>query len=1482
MEVTENVLSWLRDSNVLQYPPSLQNSRYCIHEQDAQAFELGLRFVPLIKRIIKAINHSERLSTPYPEINSLKDANSTAAKLYNWNTLIKVLETIDISVDSDMKALIVAGDRAIVGEILKNMQKMESSSKPEHLSTEIPRKKYKKHKLLGEGALLLDELDSSMSLSESDSTLEFLILSFCKAFSINTKTSAGLLMQSGKFISQILGKGLKGKTPPVLNWYDLIISNAEKLVELIDKERAAGALQLVLGSIKGGLASKDFVVVQKCCECLVLVHGLLVRKDISPWDWFSAEVYAMAFRAYDLCKEDVTTYILKLLVAFGKDNLKDVFGQMLITNYPEPVQCFNVISSFWGYITEETQAYQNIQTQGLVDYWVEFGLREAESESNSITAGKVSALGFLCDVWCKFARYIEMHEDSANSILTVIKRACREKSRMLKVICYGRLFLLLSEFSKNKNSYAPIIYKTLTFALVENYSNDRVREFLLHNFLFVMEEIPGLPITVMLEPYIKQTQALPKPRYNTADFDFYVAAARHPKLTVKDAVLVADNLGKIYYSDTIFANSAEIPLVLIFGRFIESKPIQEYIVKFIQLGLKIIYSKLTPKPKIPVKENLTKEEHEEEKMLSYYKKLVFALTEKVIHLDNPEMNRDLKEVLVMGCLEVKNITGKAINGMKMVLDLLGDSSMMIEQYQGNGNGNGRVSLSSSGHSNSYTSSVVTYKDPTKRKLSVGSRTRDRALSDIEKVKQIRVQKEFQEKSRSETRKIEEEKKKISLRNQLQQRKILLGVESKLELTTPIVVKEATNVVEMPFYSIEEENKCDQDIIGNIAKKYARVFRSLFSHYASSGYKKENFNIKATFESILDKKTTVSEGEFVKLLRDHGVTNTLITTEEVRKVIAWVLQKLQTKSIEYDVYTQLLYYVSEFIYTRPPMSYNHFPSGVSIMALMENFKKSSAKIVPRYCYEEPDYGAGDREISKMLSLRLKTEPNLVLPEGYKKSTEKDVIISYTVPVSFPYPTSYKTSVEILDWITYSALNFHILSPIVSLCPITIVKGVLARPQIELEDKPKNKEMGVPVNRAAYKVQPLPAYMSFTPGIKLEVTKLSSNYSNELLLECARLLDDLIHTVDNKSFEVISRNPRAAGSIPNKVSQQKIVEENIAEAEKQKNEAKRKMRKQLVKEKLKEMRNLKEDREREEEESKIRERELEELKRKRNSETRSKEKGEIEKKIKEFKLQKEGEERNRLFADKDNQQRIEEKKKRDREEFLKAAKKKLLDTMMQKKEQKAKNTSDQEVKKKSVDDNKKGQRKLLITKLQRTKSVISQEKSQKEQVYIAMIDPGVNSVFSTYAPGLEVVFQYFCKLVPVSSMDTTLMSQAGFNKFATLFPLVPSLCTSDEAIRIYKGITKNKSTESGINSSEFREILVTIAISALRALETDTGKKLETYGELMQEMMEWIGMPKDSKKATEILKKLASRAPTLNPRDRKKNKNSLIRVISEEDN
>lgn len=37
-------------------------------------------------------------------------------------------------------------------------------------------------------------------------------------------------------------------------------------------------------------------------------------------------------------------------------------------------------------------------------------------------------------------------------------------------------------FSETKNNYAPIIYKTLTFSLIENHADMQMREFILKNF----------------------------------------------------------------------------------------------------------------------------------------------------------------------------------------------------------------------------------------------------------------------------------------------------------------------------------------------------------------------------------------------------------------------------------------------------------------------------------------------------------------------------------------------------------------------------------------------------------------------------------------------------------------------------------------------------------------------------------------------------------------------------------------------------------------------------------------------------------------------------------------------------------------------------------------------------------------------------------------------------------------------------------------
>ena len=83
MEVTEEIFNWLKQSNSLKHPVSNTNNKLSLSEADTSAFDFGINFVPLIKRLSKALNPTTRLSTPLFEINSITDTTSTAAKLYN-------------------------------------------------------------------------------------------------------------------------------------------------------------------------------------------------------------------------------------------------------------------------------------------------------------------------------------------------------------------------------------------------------------------------------------------------------------------------------------------------------------------------------------------------------------------------------------------------------------------------------------------------------------------------------------------------------------------------------------------------------------------------------------------------------------------------------------------------------------------------------------------------------------------------------------------------------------------------------------------------------------------------------------------------------------------------------------------------------------------------------------------------------------------------------------------------------------------------------------------------------------------------------------------------------------------------------------------------------------------------------------------------------------------------------------------------------
>lgn len=106
------------------------------------------------------------------------------------------------------------------------------------------------------------------------------------------------------------------------------------------------------------------------------------------------------------------------------------------------------------------------------------------------------------------------------------------------------LFSLLHHFSKTRNRYAPVIYKAMTFLLIECYDSNEMRQEILQHFIKFFSENPNVPPGILCEPLFEQIkinfekqQAQSQQvestnlQANIAEMDLFMRVAEHPKLT---------------------------------------------------------------------------------------------------------------------------------------------------------------------------------------------------------------------------------------------------------------------------------------------------------------------------------------------------------------------------------------------------------------------------------------------------------------------------------------------------------------------------------------------------------------------------------------------------------------------------------------------------------------------------------------------------------------------------------------------------------------------------------------------------------------------------------------------------------------------------------------------------------------------------------------------------------------------------------------
>jgi len=100
----------------------------------------------------------------------------------------------------------------------------------------------------------------------------------------------------------------------------------------------------------------------------------------------------------------------------------------------------------------------------------------AEYDGTNTLEERCLAVVFLVDIWVTKPDFIDGRNEMASNILTILKRSCRDKDKLLRIVSYEQIFRTFSVFAQLKISHAPVIYKSIAFLLVEYHMDIEARE----------------------------------------------------------------------------------------------------------------------------------------------------------------------------------------------------------------------------------------------------------------------------------------------------------------------------------------------------------------------------------------------------------------------------------------------------------------------------------------------------------------------------------------------------------------------------------------------------------------------------------------------------------------------------------------------------------------------------------------------------------------------------------------------------------------------------------------------------------------------------------------------------------------------------------------------------------------------------------------------------------------------------------------------
>ncbi|KAL4496244.1 hypothetical protein ABPG72_012981 [Tetrahymena utriculariae] len=902
MQVGEDIYNFLQVFNLINPTEGkkISEDRYSIGKNTTNQLENGQMFAKFIRQIAKIQAQAQkRPEQPFPDLDSLKEINSPAARLYNWNILQECFRRLQINLETETKSLIIAGDQDQLSDFIKDIIANVAIYMPEVFGKNKGKSKVKQNEYKDE--IDVTKVDINKDLTKCKSCLEFFVVLLSRHLSLPPQQTASLFTHNNKYLAHLFAKGVKGLFDPIIFFYQEVYQSIPLLLQLFLEDPTKKSMHFSMNCLKPGIVSKSFEVATWAARLFSKLALEFSESNLLTvsWDWFVGENGGLNTTLLGLKRHpDMKDLVVQILLQFARYNFVELFTIHMKKAQPDPKDLVGTYLVLLKSLTATPTACDEILNAGILDEWIDFALDGSTDEYKNTIDMRIVSLTLLVEVWMLFPFKIEDSEYKSNAVLQLLGKACKDKSQSLVVCSLTLLFQLLIYFGNQKSQFAPNVYRTLTLSIIENHQNVVVREYIMNNFITVYETLESIPLNILIEPLVRQIQVTDQVSYffNVFDFNFFAYISKNDKLQLKNAIQLLDLFFKIYLNNTIFANVSSVPILNIVNRFIDSETLQEFVIKFVKVALAMLYAsekKKRPKEKVmPLynnksaigQPNLSPGEIEQELIQAQKRALIVEMIKSIVTINCYELNEKIKPLVAHTNIQIKQFTKQNNKGMLSILTLFGNPDTILEKYEkeyiehqqqlkqeekerreqeqdsllqdfeGSPKNQGDVLKSIEDNLKKYgiglkeRQAKLTKAEATRLALLRNPKADPKILKKLQEIKVNYDNREEKKKLEVVKQEQETQKEKEVLRKQLMRRSLEQGVSNFNQRDAEGVLlfqfgsrekqikrENKTGLPILQYIDLDKEEQRDKDSINALLRRYNKILKNVFVKYSNTGF-----------------------------------------------------------------------------------------------------------------------------------------------------------------------------------------------------------------------------------------------------------------------------------------------------------------------------------------------------------------------------------------------------------------------------------------------------------------------------------------------------------------------------------------------------------------------------------------------------------------------------------------------------------------------